>query len=87
MSWSPHVVVASIVERDDVMARTHFTARRVGTAFGEGGSQVGVTLEALLTGAIHLDALADTADGLGAGTKERALEIMRDPAGTRLLQE
>ena len=39
-----------------------------------------VTLEALLTGAIHLDALADTADGLGAGTKERALEIMRDPA-------
>ena len=39
-----------------------------------------VTLEALLTGAIHLDALADTADGLGAGTKERALEIMSDPA-------
>ena len=39
-----------------------------------------VTVEALLTGAIHLDALADTADGLGAGTRERALEIMRDPA-------
>jgi cobalamin 5'-phosphate synthase/cobalamin synthase len=38
-----------------------------------------VTLEALLTGAIHLDALADTADGLGAGTRERALEVMRDP--------
>jgi adenosylcobinamide-GDP ribazoletransferase len=37
-----------------------------------------VALEALLTGVIHLDALADTADGLGAGTRERALEIMRD---------
>jgi adenosylcobinamide-GDP ribazoletransferase len=40
---------------------------------------VAVTFEALLTGAIHLDALADTADGLGAGTRERALEVMRDP--------
>lgn len=38
-----------------------------------------VTLEALLTGAIHLDALADCADGLGAGTRERALEVMREP--------
>jgi adenosylcobinamide-GDP ribazoletransferase len=37
-----------------------------------------VALEALLTGVMHLDALADTADGLGAGTRERALEIMRD---------
>lgn len=39
-----------------------------------------VALEAALTGAIHLDGLADTADGLGAATKERALEIMREPA-------
>jgi adenosylcobinamide-GDP ribazoletransferase len=39
-----------------------------------------VALEALLTGVIHLDALADSADGLGAGTRERALEAMRDPA-------
>jgi adenosylcobinamide-GDP ribazoletransferase len=38
-----------------------------------------VALEALLTGAIHLDALADSADGLGAGSRERALEVMRDP--------
>jgi cobalamin 5'-phosphate synthase/cobalamin synthase len=38
-----------------------------------------VAVEALVTGAIHLDALADTADGLGASTRERALEIMREP--------
>src|SRR5713226_885335 len=35
---------------------------------------------ALLTGALHLDALADTADALGARSRERALEIMRDHA-------
>ena len=39
-----------------------------------------VAAEALVTGAIHLDALADAADGLGAPTRERALEIMREPA-------
>jgi adenosylcobinamide-GDP ribazoletransferase len=38
-----------------------------------------VALEALLTGGIHLDAVADGADGLGAATRERALEIMREP--------
>ena len=30
------------------LARTHFADRKVGTAFGDGGSQVGMTLEALL---------------------------------------
>lgn len=38
-----------------------------------------VALDAFLTGGIHLDALADVTDGLGGGTRERALEIMRDP--------
>jgi adenosylcobinamide-GDP ribazoletransferase len=37
-----------------------------------------VALEAVVTGAIHLDGLADTADGLGAPTRERALAIMRE---------
>ena len=39
---------------------------------------LGLAVAAALTGALHLDALADTADALGAWTRERALEIMRD---------
>jgi adenosylcobinamide-GDP ribazoletransferase len=41
---------------------------------------IGVGVAALLTGAMHLDALADTADALGGTTRERRLEIMRDHA-------
>jgi adenosylcobinamide-GDP ribazoletransferase len=41
-----------------------------------GGLAVG--LAALVTGAMHLDALADTLDALGGATRDRALEIMRD---------
>ena len=47
-------------------------------AVAAGALAVGVT--ALLTGALHLDALADTADALGGTSRERALEIMRDHA-------
>lgn len=32
----------------------------------------------VLSGALHMDALADTADALGAQSREHALEIMRD---------
>ncbi len=40
-----------------------------------------VGMEALLTGALHLDALADTADAFGGGhTRDEVLRIMRDHA-------
>jgi adenosylcobinamide-GDP ribazoletransferase len=41
---------------------------------------VAVAVEALVTGGIHLDALADASDGLGARTRTRALEIMGEGA-------
>ncbi|HYZ77488.1 MAG TPA: adenosylcobinamide-GDP ribazoletransferase [Gaiellaceae bacterium] len=40
---------------------------------------VAVAVGALLTGSLHLDALADVADALGARARVQALEIMRDP--------
>ncbi len=47
-------------------------------ALAAGALAVGAA--ALLTGALHFDALADTADALGAREREHALEIMRDHA-------
>lgn len=41
---------------------------------------LGLGAVAVVTGALHLDALADTADALGGTTRERRLEIMRDHA-------
>jgi adenosylcobinamide-GDP ribazoletransferase len=40
-----------------------------------------ITLWVFITGALHLDGLADSADGLvgGQGSTERTLEIMKDP--------
>lgn len=37
-----------------------------------------VTFAVVLTGALHVDGLADTADGLGARSRERALAVMRE---------
>jgi cobalamin 5'-phosphate synthase/cobalamin synthase len=39
-----------------------------------------VAAELAVTGVLHADGLADTADGYGGTTRERALEIMRDHA-------
>jgi adenosylcobinamide-GDP ribazoletransferase len=44
------------------------------------GAVAAVALLAALSGALHLDGLADAADGLlGGDTPERRLDIMRDP--------
>lgn len=39
---------------------------------------VAVALDVIITGALHLDGLADSADGLAGRTPEHALAIMRD---------
>lgn len=39
---------------------------------------IALALQALITGALHEDGLADVADGFGARTQSRILEIMRD---------
>ena len=39
---------------------------------------IGLLAAAVVTGALHEDGLADVADGLGATSRERRLEIMRD---------
>ncbi|HEX9967607.1 MAG TPA: adenosylcobinamide-GDP ribazoletransferase [Solirubrobacterales bacterium] len=39
-----------------------------------------VALELILTGALHVDGLADSADGLGGRDREHSLAIMRDHA-------
>lgn len=41
---------------------------------------LGVGFAAVVTGGLHLDALADTADALGGRSREEALRIMRDHA-------
>ncbi len=38
-----------------------------------------LALQVSLTGALHVGALADTADAMGGRSRKHALEIMRDP--------
>ena len=46
---------------------------------GELAVVLAIAFEAMLTGALHEDALADTCDALGGGwTRERVLEILKD---------
>jgi adenosylcobinamide-GDP ribazoletransferase len=42
-------------------------------------ASIALALGVIATGAIHLDGLADTADALGAGSREERLRILRDP--------
>ena len=42
-------------------------------------ASIAIAVSLGLTGALHVDALADTADAVGASSRKRALEIMRDP--------
>jgi cobalamin 5'-phosphate synthase/cobalamin synthase len=74
VAWFP-VVGAGI---GAVMAGVAWT---LGHAFPVGVAAVGaVAVGLILTGGLHLDGLADTIDGYGATSRERALEIMRDHA-------
>ncbi|MBR0724258.1 adenosylcobinamide-GDP ribazoletransferase [Bradyrhizobium manausense] len=59
-------------------AASHALASKLGLAPGTAALLALVTTT-LITGALHEDGLADTADGLGGGrTRERKLAIMRD---------
>ncbi|MFP4477492.1 MAG: adenosylcobinamide-GDP ribazoletransferase [Desulfatibacillaceae bacterium] len=71
--WFPvaGLVVGAILAVFDAAATTIWPAHAV--------AAVDVLLLALVTGALHLDGLGDTADGLFAHhTRERALAIMKD---------
>jgi adenosylcobinamide-GDP ribazoletransferase len=74
-------VVAFPVVGAAVGASAGAVAWVLGRAFPPGVAAVGAVAAALvLTGGLHLDGLADTFDGYGGDTRERALEIMRDHA-------
>lgn len=55
-------------------------ALTLGALGGTAASILGVTLMVAVTGALHHDGLADSADALGVrGDRERRLAVMRDP--------
>jgi adenosylcobinamide-GDP ribazoletransferase len=73
LAWFPLVgfaLGAALVAEDWILA--HIFAQVIRSVF----IVISITV---VTGAVHLDGLADTADALGAGgDRERALEILRD---------
>jgi adenosylcobinamide-GDP ribazoletransferase len=61
-----------------IAAAVYAISNRLGVTPGP-AAMLALAATALVTGALHEDGLADTADGLGGGrTRERKLEIMRD---------
>jgi adenosylcobinamide-GDP ribazoletransferase len=74
-SWAAPVVGAGI---GGCGALTYWIAHAAGMP-PLVGAALALAATAVLTGCLHEDGLADTADGLGGGaTRERKLEIMRD---------
>lgn len=73
--WFPLVglLIGAVCAGAAFLLRAHLPAALVAV--------IVVALDALLTGALHFDGLADTADGFGGGKdRENVLRIMRDHA-------
>lgn len=73
MRWFPlaGLVIGAALAASDLALRTFLPQPLV--------SLILVALLALITGALHLDAVADVADGFGArGSRERFLAVMKD---------
>jgi adenosylcobinamide-GDP ribazoletransferase len=87
VSFLTRIPVGADLDGDDVRRGAAYFPL-VGAAIGAStgvlsrrmGPQLALGAQTVLTGALHLDALADSADSLGSGDRERALEIMRDSA-------
>ncbi len=73
LGWFPLIgfALGGILIIEDLLLRAFFGAQLRSTIL--------ILSLAIVTGAVHLDGLADTADALGAGSdRSRALEILRD---------
>jgi cobalamin 5'-phosphate synthase/cobalamin synthase len=73
--WFPFIglLLGAVYALAAVLLRTHLPPAVIAVLL--------IVLDALLTGALHFDGLADTADGFGGGkTRDDVLRIMRDHA-------